>query len=108
VWFRKGEDKPAAPARSRATAYRYVAEGIKVLTAQAPDPHARNGRRGGLSHDLDGKLFHRPAGRDHHQRRDTIDAWYPVSTATGANIQPSSARTDYDLHRRAMPGHLHD
>src|SRR3954466_8633133 len=43
VWFRKGEDKTLLGAGfgvSRATAYRYVAEGIKVLCAQAPDLHA--------------------------------------------------------------------
>ena len=43
VWFRKGEDKTLLGAGfgvSRATAYRYVTEGIKVLTAQAPDLHA--------------------------------------------------------------------
>jgi hypothetical protein len=43
AWFRKGEDKALLGAGfgvSRATAYRYLAEGIKVLAAQAPDLHA--------------------------------------------------------------------
>jgi hypothetical protein len=42
VWFRKNEDKTLLTAGfgvCRATAYRYVAEGIKVLVAQAPDLH---------------------------------------------------------------------
>jgi len=63
VWFRKGEDKTLLGAGfgvSRATAYRYVAEGIKVLTAQAPDLHTALQRVAdeGWSHViLDGKLF---------------------------------------------------
>jgi hypothetical protein len=63
VWFRKGEDKAllgAGSGVSRATAYRYVAEGIKVLTAQAPDLHAalRRVADEGWSHVVvDGKLF---------------------------------------------------
>jgi hypothetical protein len=42
VWFRKNEDKALLGAGfggCRATAYRYVAERIKVLLAQAPDLH---------------------------------------------------------------------
>jgi hypothetical protein len=42
VWFRKGEDKTLLGAGfgvSRVTAYRYLAEGIKVLSAQARDLH---------------------------------------------------------------------
>jgi hypothetical protein len=42
VWFRKNEDKTLLAAGfgvSRATAYRYVAEGIKNSAAQAPDLH---------------------------------------------------------------------
>ncbi|MET8364531.1 transposase family protein [Micromonospora sp. NPDC005194] len=42
VWFRKGGDKTllgAGFAVSRAAAYRYIAETITVLSAQAPDLH---------------------------------------------------------------------
>ena len=42
VWFRKGEDVTLLGAGfgiSRATAYRYLAEGIAVLAAQAQDRH---------------------------------------------------------------------
>jgi hypothetical protein len=42
IWFRKAEDTALLGAGfgiSRATAYRYVAEGIAVLAAQRPDLH---------------------------------------------------------------------
>jgi hypothetical protein len=42
VWFRKGEDKTLLGtgfAVSRSTAYRCIAEAIRVLSAQAPDLH---------------------------------------------------------------------
>src|SRR5689334_22513013 len=42
VWFRKNEDVELLAAGfevSRATGYRYVAEGRRVLAAQAPDLH---------------------------------------------------------------------
>lgn len=42
VWFRKREDKTPLGVGfgvSRATAYRYVTEGVAVLAAQAPDLH---------------------------------------------------------------------
>ncbi len=63
VWFRKNEDKTllgAGFAVSRATAYRYVAEAITVLCAQALDLHTalRRVAEQGWSHViLDGKLF---------------------------------------------------
>jgi hypothetical protein len=63
VWFRKNEDKTLLGAGfgvSRATAYRYVAEGIAVLCSQAPDLHTalRRVADEGWSHViLDGKLF---------------------------------------------------
>jgi hypothetical protein len=63
VWFRKNEDRTLLGAGfgvSRATAYRYVAEWIKVLVAQASDLHAALTRVAaeGWSHViLDGKLF---------------------------------------------------
>ena len=63
AWFRKGGDKALLGTGfgiSRATAYRYLAEGIEVLTAQAPDLHEALARVAdeGWSHViLDGKLF---------------------------------------------------
>ncbi|MFV2104613.1 helix-turn-helix domain-containing protein [Micromonospora sp. LOL_024] len=42
VWFRKGEDQTTLGAGfgvSRATAYRYVAEAVRVLAAQTPTLH---------------------------------------------------------------------
>ncbi|MFV2100529.1 helix-turn-helix domain-containing protein [Micromonospora sp. LOL_024] len=42
VWFRKGEDKITLGTGfgvSRATAYRYVAEAVRVLAAQTPALH---------------------------------------------------------------------
>src|SRR4051794_10124808 len=63
VWFRKGEDATLLGAGfgiSRATTYRYPAEGVEVLAAQATDLHAalRRVAADGWSHViLDGKLF---------------------------------------------------
>src|SRR5215210_3196621 len=63
VWFRKAEDKTLLGAGfgvARATAYRYVAEGIAVLAAQAPGLHEALQRVAddGWSHVIvDGKLF---------------------------------------------------
>jgi hypothetical protein len=80
VWFRKGEDKTLLGTGfgvSRATAYRYVAEGIKVLAAHAPDLHAALRRivDEGWSHViLDGKLFATDRlARNHHQRERRND-----------------------------------
>ena len=63
VWFRKGEDKTILGAGfgvSRATAYRYLAEAVRVLAAQTPTLHdaLRRVAADGWSHViLDGKLF---------------------------------------------------
>jgi len=63
VWFRKGEDKTLLGAGfnvSRATAYRYVAEGIAILSAQAPDLREalqRVAAEGWSPVILDGKLL---------------------------------------------------
>jgi hypothetical protein len=62
VWFRKAEDKTLLGAGfgvSRATAHRYVADGVAVLAAQAPDLHdaLRRAADGGSPAILDGKLF---------------------------------------------------
>ena len=80
VWFRKGEDKTILGAGfgvSRATAYRYVAEAVRVLAAQTPTLHdaLRAGRRRRLvARDPRRQAVrHRPARRDHHQRQRRHD-----------------------------------
>src|SRR5205814_1371928 len=96
VWFRKGEDKTLLGAGfgvSRATAYRYVAEGIAVLTAQAPDLREALQRvaADGWSHViLDGKLFatDRLAETTTSVKGEQIHAWYSGKHRDfGANIQ---------------------
>src|SRR5215213_2519441 len=63
VWFRKAEDATLLGAGfgiSRATAYRYLREGITVLNTQAPDLHEalrRTAADGWAFVILDGKLF---------------------------------------------------
>jgi hypothetical protein len=118
VWFRKGEDKTLLGAGfgvSRATAYRYVAEGIKVLTAAAPDLHAALKRVAdeGWSHViLDGKLFatDRLAETTTSVKGDTIDAWYSGKHRDfGANIQAIMRPDGLPIWTsEAAPGHLHD
>lgn len=84
VWFGKGEDKTTLGAGfgvPRATAYRYVAEAVRVLAAQTPILHDALTRvaAGGWSHViLDGKLFDtdRLAETTTSVKGDTMDAWY--------------------------------
>jgi DDE superfamily endonuclease/Helix-turn-helix of DDE superfamily endonuclease len=118
VWFRKGEDKTLLAAGfgvSRATAYRYLAEGIKVLAAQAPDLHAALERvaADGWSHViLDGKLFatDRLAETTTSIKGDTIDAWYSGKHRDfGANIQAIMRPDGLPIWTSdAAPGRLHD
>lgn len=78
---------------SRATAYRYLAEGIEVLADQAPDLHAALTRvaEDGWSHViLDGKLFatDRLAETTTSVKGETIHAWYSGKHRRfGANVQ---------------------
>jgi hypothetical protein len=118
VWFRKGGDKTLLGAGfgvSRATAYRYVAEGIKVLTAQAPDLHQALQRAAeeGWSHViLDGKLFatDRLAETTTSVKGEQIDAWYSGKHRDfGANIQAIMRPDGLPIWTSdALPGHLHD
>jgi hypothetical protein len=118
VWFRKGEDKTLLGAGfgvSRATAYRYLAEGIRVLSAAAPDLHAALKRVAdeGWSHIiLDGKLFttDRLAETTTSVKGDTIDAWYSGKHRDfGANIQAIMRPDGLPVWTsNALPGHLHD
>jgi hypothetical protein len=118
VWFRKGEDKTLLGAGfgvSRATAYRYLAEGIEVLTAQAPDLHdaLRRVADDGWSHVIvDGKLFttDRLAETTTSVKGKTIDAWYSGKHRDfGANIQAIMRPDGFPVWTsEAAPGHLHD
>ncbi|WP_225854157.1 transposase family protein [Micromonospora sp. ALFpr18c] len=96
VWFRKGEDKTIIGAGfgvSRATAYRCVAEAVRVLAAQTPTLHDALARvaADGWSHViLDGKLFDtdRLAETTSSVKCDPIDAWHSGKYRDfGANIQ---------------------
>jgi hypothetical protein len=118
VWFRKNEDKTLLGAGfgvSRATAYRYVAEGVKVLNAQAPQLHTALQRVAdqGWSHViLDGKLFRtdRLAETTTSVKGETIDAWYSGKHRDfGANIQALMRPDGLPIWTSdALPGHLHD
>lgn len=100
---------------SRATAYRYVAEGIKVLTAQAPDLHAalrRVADEGCSPVVLDGTLCitDRLAETTTSVKGHTIDAWYSGKHRDfGANIQAIIPPDGLPVWTsEALPGHLHD
>jgi hypothetical protein len=118
VWFRKGEDKTILGAGfgvSRATAYRYIAEAVRVLAAQTPTLHDALSRvaADGWSHViLDGKLFDtdRLAETTTSIKGDTIDAWYSGKHRDfGANIQAVVRPDGLPIWTSdAMPGHLHD
>jgi hypothetical protein len=118
VWFRKGEDKTTLGSGfgvSRATAYRYVAEAVKVLAAQTPTLHdaLRRVAAEGWSHViLDGKLFDtdRLAETTASVKGDIIDAWYSGKHRDfGANIQAIMRPDGLPIWTSdAMPGHLHD
>ncbi|SCG66184.1 Helix-turn-helix of DDE superfamily endonuclease [Micromonospora halophytica] len=118
IWFRKAEDKTLLGAGfgvSRATAYRYVAEGVAVLAAQTPGLHEalRRVADDGWSYViLDGKLFDcdRLAETTLSVKGDTIDAWYSGKHRDfGANIQAIMRPDGLPIWTSdAMPGHLHD
>ncbi|WP_255544076.1 transposase family protein, partial [Micromonospora sp. ATA51] len=118
VWFRKGEDKTILGAGfgvSRATAYRYVVEAVRVLAAQTPTLHDALTRvaADGWSHViLDGKLFDtdRLAETTVSVKGDTIDAWYSGKHRDfGANIQAVMRPDGLPIWTsEAMSGHLHD
>ena len=96
VWFRKAEDATLLGAGfgiSRATAYRYLSEGITVLTTQAPDLHEalrRTAADGWAFVILDGKLFRTDRCAQLTTNRDgkPVHAWYSGKhRAFGGNIQ---------------------
>jgi DDE superfamily endonuclease len=118
IWFRKHDDVMLLGAGfgiSRATAYRYLAEGIAVLAARRPYLHEA------LQHAaddgwafviLDGKLFDcdRVTETVLSVRGDSIDAWYSGKHRDfGANIQAIMLPNGLPIWTAdAMPGHLHD
>ena len=118
VWFRKGEDKTLLGAGfgvSRATAYRYVAEGVSVLIARAPDLHdaLRRVAADGWSHViLDGKVFStdRCAETTTSIKGTTIDAWYSGKHRDfGGNVQAIMRPDGLPIWTSpAAPGHQHD
>ena len=118
AWFRKGEDKALLAAGfgvSRATGYRYIGEGVKVLTARAPDLHdaLRRVAADGWSHViLDGKLFRtdRVSEATTSVKGEQIDAWYSGKhRAFGANVQAVMRPDGLPVWTSdALPGHLHD
>lgn len=118
AWFRKAEDTALLGAGfgiSRATAYRYIAEGIAVLAAQQPDLHdalRRAAEDGWAFVILDGKLFDcdRLAETTTSVKGKAIDAWYSGKHRDfGANIQAVMRPDGLPIWTaEAMPGHLHD
>jgi hypothetical protein len=118
VWFRTAEDKTLLGAGfgvCRATAYRYVDEGVAVLCAQAPQLHDAPHRvadEGCSPVILDGKRFDRDRLTETtlSVKRETIDAWYSGKHRDfGANIQAIMRPDGLPIWTSgAMPGHLHD
>jgi DDE superfamily endonuclease len=118
IWFRKQEDPTLLGIGfgvSRATAYRYLAEGITVLAARRPDLHEalqRAADDGWAFVILDGKLFDcdRITETVLSVKGDSIDAWYSGKHRDfGANIQAIMLPNGLPIWTaEAMPGHLHD
>jgi hypothetical protein len=118
AWFRKKEDIPLLGASfglSRATAYRYHAEGIKVLAAQAPDIHEALDRvidEGWAYVILDGTII--PTDRDHAPTVSTkgkvIDLWFSGKTHDhGGNLQAVMRPDGFPIWISPVePGSVHD
>src|SRR5512135_3270939 len=96
VWFRKNENIELLAAGfevSQATGYRYIAEGRRVLAAQAPDLHdaLRQAAEQGWAYVvLDGSLIgtDRCTQTTTSVKGDQIDAWYSGKhRQPGGNIQ---------------------
>src|SRR5262245_8849406 len=118
VWFRKNEDVALLAAGfgvSRATGYRYIAEGRQILAAQAPDLHEalRQVAENGWAYVvLDGSLVgtDRLAETTTSVKGETIDAWYPGKhRRPGGNIQAFIRPDGVPIWvSDVLPGHLHD
>jgi hypothetical protein len=117
-WFRGERDIPKLGRDhrvSRATAYRYIHEGIDVIAAQAPDLHEALDRAqaDGLAYViLDGTLI--PIDRSAEQtvsvKGEPIDAWYSGKARHHAgNLQALSAPDGLPLWiAEVEPGSVHD
>jgi DDE superfamily endonuclease len=118
VWFRKREDIPVLGAGfgiSRATAYRYHDEAVRVLAEQAPDLHdaLEQAKADGLAYViLDGKVFSsdRCLEKTISVKGDPIDLWYSGKAHEhGGNVQALSAPTGTPLWvSDVLPGSVHD
>ncbi len=118
VWFRKAEDATLLGAGfgvSRATAYRYLAEGISVLAARAPELHdalQQVADDGWAFVILDGKLFDcdRLTETTTSVKGKSIDAWYSGKHRDfGANVQAVMRPDGLVIWTSAAtPGHAHD
>jgi DDE superfamily endonuclease len=100
---------------SRATAYRYVAEAVDVLSAQAPglDEALERALADGVPYViLDGKIFEtdRLAESVTSAKGEEIDAWYSGKKhRPGANVQAVMLPRGLPLWTGpAEPGHVHD
>ncbi|MFC7590966.1 transposase family protein [Nonomuraea antimicrobica] len=117
-WFRGERDIPQHGRDhrvSRATAYRYIHEGIDVLAAQAPDLHETLDRAHaeGLAYViLDGTLvpIDRCAEQTISVKGESIDAWYSGKAHQHAgNLQTLSAPDGLPLWiGEVEPGSVHD
>jgi DDE superfamily endonuclease len=118
AWFRKREDIAVLGKGfgiSRATAYRYHDEAVRVLAEQAPDLHQalqqakENGRAYVI---LDGKVFSadRCLEKTTSVKGDLIDLWYcGKAHEHGGNIQALSAPNGVPLWvSDVVPGSVHD
>ena len=118
VWFRTRNDVAVVGAGfkvSRATAYRYRDEGVRVLAAQAPDRHealAEVAEQGWSHVVLDGKLIRtdRCAETTQSVKGETINAWYSGKhRAPGGNVQAVIRPDGVPIAvSEVAPGHLHD
>jgi hypothetical protein len=118
VWFRKREDLPVLGAGfgiSRATAYRYHDEAVRVLAAQAPDLHdaLKQAKEDGWAYViLDGKIFSadRYLEKTVSVKGDQIDLWYSGKAHEhGGNVQALSTPTGTPLWvSDVLPGSVHD
>ncbi len=118
IWFRKADDVTLLGAGfriSRATAYRYLAEGITVLAAHRPDLHQalhRVAEEGWQFVILDGKLFLSDscAQITTGVKGTPIYAWLSGKHRTfGANIQAVIRPDGLPIWTSpGTPGHEHD
>ncbi len=118
VWFRTQGDVEVIGAgfgASRATAYRYRDEGVKVLAEQAPDLHEalQQVAEQGWSHVvLDGTVVRsdRCAETTTSTTGETINSWYSGKRrAPGGNVQAVLRPDGLPIWvSEVAPGHLHD